>query len=205
MCSTSSMWSSLYGAVVQFGGQTAIKLTKAAARRGVPILGTARRGHRRARRTGRSSTSCWNSLRHSASRRARRCSPPKKRSKPPTSWATLCWCAPPMCWAARAWRLPATTRTSREYHGHHPDRRARNIPILVDKYLDGQGVRGGRRLRRQGRPRFPASWSISSGPASTRATPSRCIPRSTADPRISVKDDRYTPVELAHALHVESA
>ena len=53
------------GAVVQFGGQTAIKLTEALMKMGVPILGTIRRECRRVQRTESCLMRCW---RNAASR-----------------------------------------------------------------------------------------------------------------------------------------
>ena len=89
-----------YGVVVQFGGQTAIKLTKHLDELGVHILGTPADSIDAAEDRERFDE-LLEQLRHSAARRATPCSPPRRPWRPPTSWATRCCCAPPTCWAGR--------------------------------------------------------------------------------------------------------
>ena len=93
------------GAVVQFGGQTAIKLTKALVEMGVPILGTS------APRTARSLTRSWSPA-ASRARPGTRSLPWRRRWAPRATWAIPCSCGRRTSWAARAWRSPAPTRTS---------------------------------------------------------------------------------------------
>ena len=126
------------GAVVQFGGQTAIKLTEALMKMGVPILGTSAENVDAAedrelfdeileqcqipRPTG-----TYGIYRRGGTRRQQ------------MSWDIRFWCVPPTCWAARVCRLPSTTRMWTEFIGII-NRIAQEHPILVDKYLQGKEI-----------------------------------------------------------------
>ncbi len=79
------------GAVVQFGGQTAIKLTKALHDLGVHIFGRTRT-MLTPRRTA-SVLTPSSKVAISRGQRGRPSSPKKRLSLPPTRWATRCWCA----------------------------------------------------------------------------------------------------------------
>ena len=103
------------GAVVQFGGQTAIKLTEALMKMGVPILGTPRRTWTLPR-TGSCSTRSWRNV-GSQDLPAEPYLPRRRPRKWPTGWVIRCWCGPPTCWAARVCRSPSTTTTSMNLSG----------------------------------------------------------------------------------------
>ena len=81
------------------------------------------------------------------------------------------------------------------------NRIAQDHPILVDKYLVGQGNRGGCRMRRHRYPDSRVSWSISSAPASIPETVSPYI-RHRALPRRSRRSIVDYTRKLAKALHV---
>ncbi len=99
------------GAVVQFGGQTAIKLTESLMKMGVPIWGQRRRMWM-PRRTGSFLTKYWRRRRFPG-RQAERCTLRRRPRRWQTGWDTLCWYDLPMCWADRACRLPFPIRKLR--------------------------------------------------------------------------------------------
>ena len=102
-----------WGAVVQFGGQTAIKLAKALTEMGVPILGTSADGIDAAEDRERFDV-ILKQVRASPERQAVPSSPPKQAlAAANASWATRCWCVPPTCWAARAWNIAYNDRGHR--------------------------------------------------------------------------------------------
>ncbi len=165
-----------WGAVVQFGGQTAIKLAQALTDMGVPILGTSADGVDAAEDRER-----FDEILNQCGipgPPAARCSPPSRPWPPPTTWAIPCWCAPPTCWAARAWRSPTTTATSPSSCASST-RWSRSTPSWWTS--TSWAARWRWTVSSTGRScSSPASWSTSSGPASTLATPSRSIPPSTS-------------------------
>ena len=96
------------GAVVQFGGQTAIKLTEALMKMGVTILGTSAENVDAAE-----DRKLFDAI-------LEKCSIPRpsghtvftaeEAKKRQASWDIRCWCGLPMCWADRACRLPSTMK-----------------------------------------------------------------------------------------------
>ena len=98
------------GAVVQFGGQTAIKLTEALLKMGVPILGTSAENVD-AQRTVSCSMRSWSSVK-SRVRRDTPYSPQKRRKKQPTSSAIRYSSARPTSLEDRVCRSPSAMRTS---------------------------------------------------------------------------------------------
>ena len=98
------------GAVVQFGGQTAIKLTEALMKMGVPILGTSAENVDKAE-----DRELFDEI-------LEECEIPRptggtvftaeKQKKWQTASAIRCWCARPTCWAVRACRSPSMTMIS---------------------------------------------------------------------------------------------
>ena len=123
----------LHGVIVQFGGQTPLKLAAAAGAADVPILGTSPDAIDLAEdrdRFKRCSTSSACSSRRTASpiRSSRR------GSSRPIS-AIRSWCARPTCWAAAPWRSSATRaaraitcsapRATRRRQGALPERQDR--------------------------------------------------------------------------------
>ena len=102
-----------WGAVVQFGGQTAIKLAKALTEMGVQILGTSADGVDAAEDRER-----FDEI-------LEKCAIPRAKGRTvfttqepfrrPMSWATPCWSGPPTYWAGRVWRSPTPTGTSRSF------------------------------------------------------------------------------------------
>ena len=96
------------GAVVQFGGQTAIKLTEALMKMGVPILGTSAENVNAAED------------RELFDKILEECSIPRpagdtvytaeEAKKVANAWDIPFWCGLPMCWEARACRSPLTIR-----------------------------------------------------------------------------------------------
>ena len=105
-----------WGAVVQFGGQTAIKLAKALTEMGVRILGTSADGVDAAEDRERFDEI----LEKCAIPRAKGRTVYTTQGRPfrrPTSWATPFWSVLPTSWAARAWRSPTPTGTLRSSCG----------------------------------------------------------------------------------------
>ena len=99
-----------WGAVVQFGGQTAIKLAKALTDMGVRLLGTSSDGVDAAEDRERFDeilNQC-----HIPRAKGHTVFTTEEAIAAANDVATRCWCAPPTCWAARAWRSPTTTGTS---------------------------------------------------------------------------------------------
>ena len=122
------------GVIVQFGGQTPLKLAVPLREAGVPILGHVARRHR-PRRGPRSA-----STRSSPSSVCARppAPPPARWPRPrpsPARSATRCWCGPPTCWAAGPCRSSTTTRTSCSYMTEAV-KVAPEHPILIDKFLE---------------------------------------------------------------------
>ncbi len=96
------------GAVVQFGGQTAIKLTKDLMEMGVPILGTSADDVDAAEDRERFDA-IWSSAAYQDPR-ARPYSVSKKPRRQRQGWGIRFWFVHPMCWAARACRLRSMMR-----------------------------------------------------------------------------------------------
>ena len=138
------MWRASYslekpdGAVVQFGGQTAIKLTESLMKMGVPILGTKAEDVDAAEdrelfdeileKNQNSKSSRWNRIYGRGS---------KGGSKP--SGLSGTWCVRPMYLADRACRSPFNDDEIEEFIGII-NRIAQDHPILVDKYLQGKEI-----------------------------------------------------------------
>ncbi len=160
-----------WGAVVQFGGQTAIKLAKAITEMGVPILGTSSDGVDAAEDRER-----FDAI-------LRRCKIP--RAEGPTVYT-----AEQAIAAANAVGYPVLVRPSYVLGGQGMEiayndrnimefmriinRTVQEHPILVDKYLMGRevevdGIFDGEDIL------IPASWSTWSARASIRGTASRFI------------------------------
>ena len=100
------------GVIVQFGGQTPLKLVVPLERAGVPILGTPPDAIDRAEDRRRFS----DAARPSSGSRRRPATPRAPTRRPrgsrPTS-ATRCWCGRPTCWAGAPCRSSTTRRISR--------------------------------------------------------------------------------------------
>ncbi len=100
----------LHGVIVQFGGQTPLKLAHALEAAGIPILGTSPTPST-SPRTATASSACSTSCSSSSPRTASPTPSSSRASSPPIS-ACPSWCAPPTCWAAGRWRSSATSRIS---------------------------------------------------------------------------------------------
>jgi carbamoyl-phosphate synthase large subunit len=97
----------LLGVIVQFGGQTPLKLAQALEDAGVPILGTSPDAIDLAEDRERFQQLLQRS--DCSSRLTPPPAPPSRRSRRRTRSATPSSSAPPTCWAAGAWRSSATT------------------------------------------------------------------------------------------------
>ena len=177
------------GVVVQFGGQTAIKLAKDVDAAGVPILGTQLKDIDAAE-DREEFDALLERLRMARPAGPYRVYRAKRRSRRPTSWATPCWCAPPMCWAARAWRSPMNDAGHPRIYGHHRRSTSRSIPFWWINTLMGKEIGGGRHLRRQGctDSRHHGAYRAGRHPFGRFHLG---VPGRIAEPPASAKDDRY--------------
>ena len=103
--------------MVQFGGQTAIKLTEALIKMGVKILGTSAENVDAAE-----DRELFDAILEECQIPRPRGIPsiqPRKLKKLQMSWAIRYWCVLPMYWADRVCRLPFTTRTWRRIYRHY--------------------------------------------------------------------------------------
>ena len=120
------------GVIAQLGGQTPLRLARALAEAGVPILGTAATTRSTSPRTAGASARCSTS---SACRPRPGRSPRDRRrgcSRPPTRWATRCWCGPRYVLGGRAMAICDSPDALRAYI-------ARERPegvLLVDRFLE---------------------------------------------------------------------
>ena len=128
------------GAVVQFGGQTAIKLTEALMKMGVPILGTSAENVDAAE-DRELFDEILEEVPDPETERDRPYLPQRKHKKQPMSWVIRFWFVLLMYWADRACRLPSMMRMWRNSSASSTGI-AQEHPILVDKYLVGKGDRG---------------------------------------------------------------
>ena len=138
------------GAVVQFGGQTAIKLTEALMKMGVPILGTSAENVDAAE-DRELFDEILEAVPDPETQGTYRIYRRGGEARRPTSWAIRFWFVLPMYWADRACRSPSTMRMWKNSSASSTGI-AQEHPILVDKYLAGKGDRGRRCLRRGGYP-----------------------------------------------------
>ena len=138
------MWRSIVdiekpdGAVVQFGGQTAIKLTEALMKMGVPILGTSAEDVDAAedRELFDEILEKCQIPRPAGTYRIHR---GRGEARQPMSWAIRFWFVLPTYWADRACRSPSTTRILTNTSASSTVI-AQEHPILVDKYLVGKEI-----------------------------------------------------------------
>ena len=97
------------GMIVQYGGQTPLKLARALEANGVPIIGTSPESIDVAGTASASRSCCTNSA--CASRPTARPAPRTKRWPTPPRSATRWWCARATCWAAARWKSCTSSRT----------------------------------------------------------------------------------------------
>ena len=138
-----------WGAVVQFGGQTAIKLAKALTEMGVQILGTSADGVDAAEDRER-----FDEILEKCAipgPRAAPSLPPRRPFRRPMSWATPCWSGPPYVLGGQGMEIAYSDRNIEGVHAdHQPDRSGASHPHRQVPY--GPGAGGGRRVRRGGHP-----------------------------------------------------
>ena len=191
----------LQGVIVQFGGQTPLKLAQAleAGRRADPRH-LARR-HRPRRGPRPLQASCSKKLEAAPAAERHRLFRRRSQARSPSRSASRSSSARPMCWAAAPWRSSTTMPSSQRYITEAVVVSGDN-PVLFDSYLsDAIEVDVDAHLRRQGRRSSPASWSTSRRPASIPATRACSLPPYSLKPASSPSWKRQTK-SLALALKV---
>ena len=125
-----------WGAVVQFGGQTAIKLAKALTEMGVPDPGHLRRRRGRRRRPGALLTRSWRSAAFPGPRAAPS-SPLRRPCRRPTSWATPVLVRPSYVLGGQGMEIAYNDRNIEDFM-KIINMTVQEHPILIDKYLMGR-------------------------------------------------------------------
>ena len=121
------------GVIVQFGGQTPLRLAKSLEEAGVPLLGTPVDAIDLAEDRGRFGA-LLRRLRSSTRPTARR-SRPRKRWRSRRTSASRCWFAPPTSSAAARWRSVTTARPLATYLDANV-KADQEHPLLLDRFLE---------------------------------------------------------------------
>ena len=121
------------GVIVQFGGQTPLKLARALEAKGVPIIGTTPDCIDLAEDRER-----FQKMIEELGLRSRPTAPraiPSRRSSWRAKSAIRWWCVPRMCWAVAPWRSSISEEDLRRYM-RDAVQVSNDSPVLLDRFLD---------------------------------------------------------------------